>query len=82
MVSRSSSLINYKAPEFYRGITKWDLLTMRVASFVNDVACEHWVDGLGLRLYLVYLLRDTLPSVDFELCSQSSSEIIESDFSV
>ena len=28
---------------------------------------EHWVDGLGLRLYLVYLLRDTLPSVDFEL---------------
>jgi len=49
----------------------------------NDVACsEHWVDGLGLRLYLVYLLRDTLPSVDFELCSQSSSGIIESDFSV
>ena len=78
----SSSLINYKAPEFYRCITKWDLLTMRVASFANDVACEHWVDGLGLRLYLVYLLRDTLPSVDFELCSQSSSGIIESDFSV
>jgi hypothetical protein len=55
----------------------------------NDVACsEHWVDGLGLRLYLVYLLRDTLPTstssagVDFELCSQSSSGIIESDFSV
>ena len=49
----------------------------------NDVACsEHLVDGLGLRLYLVYLLRDTLPSVDFELCSQNSSGIIESDFSV
>jgi hypothetical protein len=31
----SSSLINYKAPEFYRCISKWDLLTMRVASFAK-----------------------------------------------
>ena len=49
--------------------TMWSVLGIRV-------------DGLSLRLYLVYLLRDTLPSVDFELCSQSSSGIIESDFSV
>ena len=78
----SSSLINYKAPEFYRCITNGIYLLCALHRSPNDVACEHWVDGLGLRLYLVYLLRDTLPSVDFELCSQSSSGIIESDFSV
>ncbi len=32
----SSSLINYyKAPEFYRCVSKWDLLAMRVASFAK-----------------------------------------------
>jgi hypothetical protein len=31
----SSSLINYKAPEFYRCVSKWDLLTMHVASFAK-----------------------------------------------
>jgi hypothetical protein len=43
----------------------------------SDLACV-------FKVYLVYLLtsRDTLPSVVFELCSQSSSRIIESDFSV
>jgi hypothetical protein len=43
----SSSLINYKAPEFYRCISKWDSLTIRVASLPNDVACSWafvWMD--------------------------------------
>ena len=31
----SSSLINYQAPEFYRCISKWDSLTIRIASLAK-----------------------------------------------
>jgi hypothetical protein len=53
----SSSLINCKAPEFYCGIS------MGLSYYAHRIVCQTiWsvlgirVDGLGLRLYLVYLI--------------------------
>ena len=53
----SSSLINYKAPEFYWCISMGlSYYTYRIVSQTMWSVLGIRVDGLSLRLYLVYLI--------------------------